>query len=261
MRHNDIWFKDASLGKVSLGKGNMASNGTSEVDLSGTTVIMYSGAVDVGDNFYFRDKEAVATDAVKLGSVFSNLDGASRRNRIRYDTPSLGGFTFSTSASADDVIDGAIRFKKEWSNLRCAAALGIVHDTDGELSTDDWIYSSSGSCLHTASGLNLTGAYSTKDAGDRTFDDQEFWFIKLGLSRRWNSHGKTSIAVQYANNENTALDSDETDSWGIALVQNIDAAALQLYVSYMHHEYDNGVADGVKFNDLDFVTMGARIKF
>ena len=35
-RKAEIWIKDERLGKVSLGKGDMASNGSSEVDLSST---------------------------------------------------------------------------------------------------------------------------------------------------------------------------------------------------------------------------------
>ncbi len=259
MRWTEVWLKDETLGKLSLGKGDTASNGTSEVDLSGTSVAQYAGMGDVGGAFQFRTAGG-GFSGVSLGDVYNQLDGLSRRNRIRYDTPSFGGFTFSTSYGADDFWDGALRFKKEWNSVRCAWAGGIAHDTNAA-DDDFWRYSTSGSCIHTPSGLNLTLGYAEDDeAGSNNFD-QNWWFVKLGISRRWNSHGKTSISVQYAQNEDKLVSGDETESWGVAFVQNIDSAALELYLAYSHHEYDDDIPGTVSLDDLDFFLAGARMKF
>lgn len=258
MRWTEVWIKDETLGKVSLGKGDTASNGTSEVDLSGTSVAQYSGMADVGNSFQFRVSGTGGFNGVSLGDVYSNLDGLSRRNRIRYDTPSFGGFTLSTSYGADDFVDGALRFKKEWNSVRCAWAGAFAHDTNAD-DEDFWRYSTSGSCIHTPSGLNLTLGYAEDDEGSSSSTDHQWWFVKLGISRRWNSHGKTSISVQYAQNEDALSSGDETESWGVAFVQNIDSAAMELFMAYSHHEYsDNSV---VSYQDLDFFLMGTRIKF
>jgi hypothetical protein len=257
MRWQEVWIKDEKLGKLSLGKGDTASNGASEVDLSGTAVAQYSGMADIGGSFEFRSAGGTYT-GVTLGTVYSQLDGLSRQNRLRYDTPSFGGFTLSTSVGADDFVDGALRFKKEWNSVRCAWAGAVAHNTD-EKNDDLWIYNTSGSCIHTPSGLNLTLGYAEEDEGDSKDFDNQWWFVKVGISRRWNSHGKTSISVQYASNEDTRLAGDETDSYGVAFVQNIDSAALELFVAYSHHEYDDNTA--TNFDDLDFVLAGARIRF
>ena len=45
-RHMDIYVEHSKFGKLSLGQGDTASNSTSEVDLSGTTVIAYSSISD-----------------------------------------------------------------------------------------------------------------------------------------------------------------------------------------------------------------------
>jgi hypothetical protein len=257
MRWSEVWIKDDRLGKLSLGKGDTATNGTSEVDLSGTSVAQYAGMADVGGAFQFRDNAGNFT-GVSLGDVYSQLDGLSRQNRLRYDTPSFGGFTLSTSVGADDFVDGALRFKKEWNSVRCAWAGGIAHDTN-EKDDDFWRYSTSGSCLHTPSGLNLTLGYAEDDEGSAATFDQNWWFIKAGISRRWNSHGKTSISVQYAESADKLEDGDETQSFGVAFVQNIDSAALQLYIAYSHHDYDDNTI--TNYDDLDFVLAGGRIKF
>lgn len=261
MRWSEVWIKDDRLGKLSLGKGDTATNGTSEVDLSGTSVAQYAGMADVGGAFQFRDNAGNFT-GVSLGDVYSQFDGLSRQNRLRYDTPSFGGFTLSTSVGADDFVDGALRFKKEWNSVRCAWAGGIAHNTN-ERDDDQWIYSTSGSCLHTPSGLNLTLGYAETDEG-ASDHDRDWWFIKAGISRRWNSHGKTSISVQYANNSDflstaTTDRGDDLDSFGVAFVQNIDSAALELYVAWSHYELDDNTA--TNYDDLDFVLAGARMKF
>ena len=52
-RHMDVSIE--KWGTLRLGQGDTASNGTSEVDLSGTDVAAYSSVSDVGGNFEFRD--------------------------------------------------------------------------------------------------------------------------------------------------------------------------------------------------------------
>lgn len=264
-RWQEIWIKDDKLGKISLGKGATATESTSEVDLSGTAVAgIWSGADFSFTSFRFRNAAGAGT-AITHGNSWNNFDGGGRQSRIRYDTPTFGGFTLSTSYAADDFVDGAIRFKKEWNSVRCAAAIGAGHDTDGLDSQDIWRYNGSASCLHSPSGLNLTFAAGTDDDSRRDgvvgSSDAEFWYIKGGISRRWNSHGKTSIAIDYgvtSDQVNGTTDGENTIV-GAAVVQAINSAAMELYLSYRHVEYDDNST--TSFEDLDFVLAGARIKF
>ena len=57
-RHADIYFL-GEWGKLSVGRGDGAANGGMECDLSGTTVISYSGITDIGGGFAFRGGAAV----------------------------------------------------------------------------------------------------------------------------------------------------------------------------------------------------------
>ena len=275
MRQQVLWIRDEGLGTISLGQSDMASNGVSEVDLSGTSVAQYAGMADIGAAFVFRTSGGSFT-TIELRNAYSQQDGLSRNVRLRYDTPSIGGFTLSTSVAADDLVDVALRFKKEWNSVRCAWAGAISHDTTEQgrehngtrVSDDRWVYNTSGSCLHTPSGLNLTLGWAETDEGVDDVD-QGWWFVKAGISRRWNAHGKTSISVQYANSSDrlssvsaggvTTNLSDELDSYGVAFVQKIDAAAMELYAAYSRHELDDNTA--TSFQDLDFFLMGARMKF
>jgi hypothetical protein len=55
--------------------------------------------------------------------------------------------------------------------------------------------------------------------------------------------------------------------WGIGLVQNIDAASTELYVSWRHFEAKDpgntttASTQGIQLKDLDIVMTGARVKF
>ena len=62
------------------------------------------------------------------------------------------------------------------------------------------------------------------------------------------------------------LKGDKLTMWGIGLVQNIDAAAMEIYLSWRHFEAkDPGTTvastQGIGLKDLDIVLTGARVKF
>jgi hypothetical protein len=88
-RKLELYVDSKRFGRLWLGQGDTASNGTSEVDLSGTGVIAYSGISDMASGIAFSDNNVLGS---RIGEVFSNFDGLSRNDRIRYDTPSFSGF-------------------------------------------------------------------------------------------------------------------------------------------------------------------------
>ena len=81
-RKLEVWFDSEMWGRLWLGQGDTASNGTSEVDLSGTSVIAYSAVEDFAGGLEFENGQ-------RIGAAFSNYDGLSRDDRVRYDTPTL----------------------------------------------------------------------------------------------------------------------------------------------------------------------------
>ena len=60
-RKLELYFDHARYGKLSLGQGDMASNGSAEVDLSGTGVIGYSGVADLAGGVLFRADDGELT--------------------------------------------------------------------------------------------------------------------------------------------------------------------------------------------------------
>ena len=254
-RHMDIYVEHSMFGKVSLGQGDTASNGTSEVDLSGTDVAIYSSIEDMNGGFNFRDDDnAVITS---IGAAYSNFDGFSRRDRIRYDTPKFGPIFLSTSYMNGQVWDVAGRLAYEWDGIGKLAAAG--HWTGADTQRDPYKqYSGSASFLH-SSGLNITvsggGRY---DVSGRDEDPYNL-YGKLGYK-----FGKWALAVDYTYSENVGADDDEATSVGATAVWNV-WESVQFYGAYRWNDLDRDDAQrapGVgNAESINSVLIGARVKF
>ena len=254
-RKLEIYIDSKRLGRVTLGQGDMASNGTSEVDLSGTGVIAYSGVVDFAGGILFNDKATNTLTGTSIGNVFSNLDGQSRRDRIRYDTPSFSGFKLSASAGDNGRWDGAARYEGDMGDVAFEAAAAYGNDNN-----DNEIINGSFSVLHKTSGLSLTAAAGELDFDDNTNPrDPMTYYVKLGWqTKNLTPLGKTAFAIDYSYNEEFGALGDEAEAYGLFMVQNIDRVGTELYAGIRNHEY---TAPGVNVDDILGVMFGARVKF
>ena len=263
-RHMDIYVEHSKFGKLSLGQGDTASNGTSEVDLSGVSVIGYSSISDLAGAFSFRDGDNnIILDAggasTFIGGVFTNFDGFSRRDRIRYDTPKFGPVYFSGSYMNGQSWDVAGRFAYEWEGVGKLAA--AAHYTGAETQRDPYSqYSGSISFLH-SSGISLTGALGSRDFEDSpTRGDDDTWsaYGKVGYQI-----GKWAFGVDYSYAEDVDQEGDEATSIGALAVWNT-WESVQFYGGYRYHDLDRdnlNVANTGDPEDIHAVMIGSRIKF
>ncbi|KAB2915079.1 MAG: hypothetical protein F9K29_13810 [Hyphomicrobiaceae bacterium] len=176
-----------------------------------------------------------------------------------------------------------------------SAATGLT-----SISPDIRKWQGSASILHVASGLFLDGAYlvqsyngltaaelygGTVAGGNRP--DTKYWYIAGGIAQNWTGLGKTVFYGEYGNIEDGAtglaltstagltitgvtggaaltgtVTSSEVNFWGLGVVQNIDAAAMELYAAYRNYSADIvvGTTDA-RVEDFSMVMTGARIKF
>lgn len=255
-RKLEVYIDSKRLGRVSLGQGDMASNGTAEVDLSGTSVVAYAGVVDMAGGILFNDKATDTLTGIKIGSVFNNLDGLSRRDRIRYDTPSFGGFKLSASAGDNGRWDAAARYKGAFGDVAFEAAAAYANDD-----LENEIIDGSFSVLHKTSGLSLTASAGQLDFKDNTNPrDPMTYYVKLGWqTKNLTPLGKTAFAIDYSYNEEFRDVDGEAEAYGLFMVQNIDRVGTELYAGIRNHEYS---APGVaKVDDILAVMVGARVKF
>jgi hypothetical protein len=254
VRHTDLWFA-GNFGKLAIGRGNTASNGTAEVDLSGTSVVTYSSVEDLAGGQLWYDGSTSTLSELEVGDVFDNMDGLSRRNRFRYDTPSFSGFSLAGSVIETDAYDLAARYSRKYDGIAVAAALAYA--STGDLKSADDQVDGSLSMLH-SSGFNITlaGGKQTYDADDR--DDPVFWYGKLGYKTDLFSFGQSAFSIDYASNEDAKINGDEASAYSIAYVQKVDEWASELYLAWRQYKLDK---DTSGYDDINAIMMGARVKF
>jgi Gram-negative porin len=177
------------------------------------------------------------------------------------------------------------------------------------------------SLMHVPSGLFAQGHYTALTVeqqiaaggtkGDfRDGKDASRWDLQAGISKNWFGIGNTVVYGEYGVHKNFKfsgandvctsvsgatpvvtcatsaangqLKGDELRFFGIGLVQNVDAAAMELYIDWRRYSAKDpgnaavvGAIPGeiptpvtvqaagaaVKLDDLDIITAGARIKF
>jgi predicted porin len=114
--------------------------------------------------FYDDDTDALST-ATNIGSVFSNFDGLSRRNRVRYDSPAFWGFQLSGSLLSDGG-DVALRYAAKWGEDWKFAAAVAYADPQATSDTVANQYNGSASILH-SSGIEPDGGRGHPGPGKR----------------------------------------------------------------------------------------------
>jgi predicted porin len=293
------WFlKSDQLGKISVGRLSQASDNTAIlVDGSGSLVPANWVLFD-GQAFNLVNKPGAA---LVVADTWGNLFGFCGQsglpigsdctgvpsNVVRYDSPTFAGFSVSASWGEDDLWDVAARYAGEFSGIKLAVAAAYSHVSDeayvvGGAAGDhkDVDYFQIGAYVqHVPTGLFLYGAYgqeyidSTNGAGVKLAagnDSPDHWYIKAGIRQRWNSLGHTVLYGEYGQHNDmselailNAGVSTELKRWGLGAVQEIDAAAMSLWIKYRHYEADIsfGGVGLVGLEDFDTVIVGALINF
>ncbi len=274
----EVWLNSASMGKLSLGQGNTASNGTAETDLSGTGLAQYSLTSGGADGLQFQNGGVVGTT---LSANFTNLDGGSRRDRIRYDTPTFAGFRLSASASQGGRNDVALRYANQFAGARIAASIGWqnasavtgaapaaatatvipavgaptlgTNAVTNAAGVSDRISGSISVLLDNGFNLTFAAANEDRDIGD----DKKFFYGKVGFQTNSVSmYGRTSFSIDYYQSEDMASATSGTaTAYGFGAVQNLDPIGAQMFLSVKNFELDGGS------DDVFAVFTGMRIKF
>ncbi|MGQ0456934.1 MAG: porin [Hyphomicrobium sp.] len=290
---SSYWFvKSDTYGKLSVGKQSSAVDNQAILpDGSGSLVVANYVAYD-SNAFAIRTTGGGAI--TNWGSLMScaTLDGGGGvsgdcdgypNNNIRYDTPVYAGFSASASWGEDDVWGVSLRYAGEHHGFKFAAAVAYNESTDengpGGLAHDalDAQAFQVGAYLqHIGTGLFVYGAYSREyidelilaggpDVSAKPEGDQ--WYIKGGLRARHHALGHTVYYVEYQKLEDrmsgaafaAGITDSEVEQFGLGVVQEIDAAAMSVWLGWRHYEADvNGFTTE---EDLDIVKAGALINF
>jgi len=253
-----------------------------------------------------------------MGGAWGDCNGLTQTS-VRYDSPTWHGFSVSSTWGADDFWDVAARYAGEWAGFKVAAAAAYNEVTDGNYNNlretlGAPIIPQGGELTYFQAGVYVqhipTGLWALYNYGhlDDNFsndfnangftvgvDATQTHYIKAGLRERWHPLGHTVLYGEYltssdaavktgANNQGEAdafapFNDNRLQMWGVGVVQEIDAAAMSMWLSYRHLSYDddgcfiNGqgavlpvdCGDSVRFrtnyDDFQYIKFGALINF
>jgi hypothetical protein len=268
VRTANWWLESSQLGRVTVGRLNFGGP-VGTIDLGGISTVAHFSPGLAGGSFFVAGGNRLAT---LVGPTF----GGDRIEGIRYDSPSIGGFVAQASWGEDDVWSASLRYAGEFSGFRVAAGIGYQHrdpvNTAGDLDQSaaallgrgesEW--SAALSVMHVPSGIFAQGHYAkSNDMGFVAGRDANIWLIQAGITKNWFGLGNTSLYGEYGNADDFlksagAANTSEVKFWGIGVVQQLDAAAMEVYLGLRSFETQ---ANAVSADDLNLVHGGARIRF
>ena len=284
--YNDVqtlqsyWFiKSEALGKVSVGLQSSASdNAAILVDGSGSLVPANWVAFDyrafggvVGGN----GLDGGSGDFILGGASCGGMGGAIgdcmglTQNAVRYDTPTFAGFSASAAWGGDDFWDVAIRYAGEFAGFKLAAAAAYTEVDDDNWgpagALEDSEYFQAGVYLqHVGTGLFGLVNYGNYENLVGAGYENETWYFKGGLRQRWTPLGHTVLYGEYLFVDDAySLGNGDFDLWGLGVVQEIDNAAMSVWLKYRNIEADDGGSGdlGIQNVDHQLFQFGALINF
>jgi predicted porin len=235
-----------------------------------------------------------------LRGVDNGTEGQNgRRNIVRYDSPTILGFVLTASWGEDDQAGVSLTYKEKWGDFNILAKGGWEQSTDENLTgcapfsatgatreDCEW-WGGAATVQHAPTGLYVYGGFGqTIDHGVNLMaqtnavsadDTSSMWFIQGGIEQKWLPLGKTTLFGEYRHDDLGSradksfgtgqgagyVHNGDINFWAAGVVQNVENAAMDLYVIYRHADGDltNSVGTTADLDAFDMVITGARIQF
>ena len=298
VRKSNWFIKNEQLGKLTVGTEGEATYHLLD-DADGTNTRNFADAEGAGvvmANFLVRVNgvtNGLAWKDILRGTNNLTPGQGGRRNIVRYDTPVFQGFSATASWGEDDIWGGSLTYKGDIGDFKVVGKAGYANNSDigiqrcNPLSSVDqdceW-WGLAGTVMHSPTGLYVYGGYGEQKDNTRASnfpklvginDTDKVWFVQAGIEQKFNSLGKTTLFGEFRNDDGgsnpgkalggagTFIRDSSIDFWAAGAVQNIEAAAMDLYVIYRHADGDvtNGKNVTTSLDSFDMVMTGAMIKF
>ncbi|NJM36087.1 MAG: porin [Rhodomicrobium sp.] len=312
--HTNVFLKSDQLGKLTIGKQSQASdNAAILADFSGTLVqanwVLFNGA-----SLFLRPKDSGLSGAAgleenRIGSlgfcqslglgIGADCNGVPL-DAIRYDSPTIAGFSASAAWGEDDFWDVAARYAGEFGAFRLKTETAYSWVGDRDDGVDAEYFQIGAMVMHTPTGLFLYGAYGREESDGAFIDvssaglvlqevpDNDHWYLKGGIRKQWSELGHTVFYGEYARYNNmfggfscdgtigttaiggacaggTEITGSELNRWGMGVVQEIDAASMSIWAKYVQLDTELDFIDGGSqtqdYETLHQFALGMMISF
>lgn len=251
-RKTDISFTHATLGKLSIGQGDTASDNKPSLDSTGTNNagVTYGSGIDVFD-------KTANTNGTTAGSHFASYFGG-RKDRIRYDAPSIAGFSAGADFGQDGFWDVGLKYGATYNDIQIAAA--ISYQSLGADTPEN--NQAMGIAVKHASGISAGmwygqegGASDAASAVDGSSFGVEAGYTTTAIS----NFGATSFNVKYTESREANNNDFTADSVQFAFNQSMPAG-VDVFASYENASFDDNNA-ATDLENLSVFLMGTKINF
>jgi predicted porin len=300
VRKSNWWLKSKQYGKLTVGQEGTATYHLLD-DADGANTRNYSDAeaAAVAQGRFFLKSGGAGVNGLRWNDVLRGVNNGTegqngRRNIVRYDSPDIMGFVVTASWGEDDQAGVSLTYKNTFGDFKVLARGGWEKSTDENL-TGCAPFSATGSgedcewwggaatVMHVPTGLYVYGGYGqtidhdVQNLNPTADDTSDMWFVQGGIEKKFIPLGNTTVFGEYRHDEVGSRPGKSTggpgyvhdgnfDFWAAGVVQNIEAAAMDLYVIYRHADGSltnlNGIlSTTTSIDDFDMVISGARIQF
>lgn len=289
------WYlQTKDFGKVSVGKlAHAAKSAAMFTDQSGTQIIdnytflagfpqftVRSGADLFPAALTYGQFGFCYAQALPLGGDCNGIV----MNGVRYDAPVFAGMSLSASWGEDDFWEVAARYTGEFDGFKILLGAGYSEFSDENttgpmvaLRKNSDVFQAGGYVQHIATGIFTHAAYGREDNNNTallngtTALDSDHWYVKSGIRQKWISFGATIVYGDYAKYNDQlgpaalalGATSGELTRYGGGIAQEIDAAAMTVYIKYQHYDVDvKGIPTAIgALEDLELISLGGIINF
>ncbi|MFO1071870.1 MAG: hypothetical protein U1E17_04040 [Geminicoccaceae bacterium] len=218
-------------------------------------MLAYAATGDIAGGLFFREDDGDDLTAVQVKQVFTDFD-SSRQNRIRYDTPTIAGFTAAASASSDQRWGAALRWAGQGYGSRSPPVSACRTRTRTACATSMRLG------LGAARGDRPQPDLRHGLQGPEQLGTGQLQYIgrSAGSTSSCRS-GKTAFSIDFGLGMYDApANGDEGKTVGLVAAQNISAYGTgAAFAGFRLYDLDQG--NGPNTSTIYVGTVGTRVKF
>ena len=253
------------FGSVWIGRGDTVSNGTSEVDLAGMASARLGGTAQYPVSKYIlmdKNSSAVPQAVATVGRFFNSYDGASRQNRIRYDTPTFFGFQAGVGLIDKHNVDAAVKYKGKIAGTAIAGAIGYCH-TKGTQSSGSSTCFGNGTTIDGIDQLNGSISFKLPMGLGATFSGGTQWQNRTpaGASTKENPYnlnptifyttkvtelGSTTFDYSFEYTENATNKGDKGYAHQVDVLQRVDSIGGDYFLQFNYIDAETATNNNIE---------------
>jgi predicted porin len=258
IRHAFISFQHKSMGKLSLGQTNSASNGIAESTYNNNGGALVNGGGLIS-SVQWTTGTGGALSGLTAACQTNHFDGLSRDDVIRYDSPSFAGFSLAASHLNSGNFDAAVRYSGKLMGLSVKGGFHYANLAASSTSVKAQ-YGGSAAIKH-SSGFSVRGNWGKQTDKNSGFAGRSplGWGVGGSYEAKLSSLGATTFYVDYFKSEDILTEGNKMKTFFVGINQDLDSIGSSIDLVYGRYSLDD--TSGTDYNDIDAVLFQTILAF